>query len=560
MPEPDFTAEAIFEPEETGDDYELLQKAGLGALADALEQQRRDSKGMLLPLFKWRPLCPPFHPEGNLRYQALVPHCRARIKIVTTANRGGKTTSGAIETVGRARGAHPLFGKIKYNVPQNIWVGCNPKFVKEMLRVLVAVTPPNDIERTYWSGGEERIEFKNGSIIKMKSYGMPREEWQMEQVNFLWLDEEPPEHIWEEAMTRLNAEDSQCLITATLVNASPFLFDVAEQFPPEGKDNLEGHGRLRVSWFSASMYDNPTLPDDYIKAQEHLLRRSPEMFKIRALGEPTELAGLRIFKDVLPDLRQQIKQPRAFYWFDDRGRPKPVADKELWRWDVWETPKPNMRYVIGADLSEGGIDGDWTAAHVICVDTSSVVAKFRGKIEPGPFGRALAYMGWWYNTAVINWEWNMQGAAVGDRLVQMRYRHLARQESFAGKVKKSLDQYGFRTTGHSKHAIVTELRDALGDGVLVMPDQETYDELTDFGYLSKANSPSRMKGMGVLPPGQHDDMVMSLAISWYTTRFAASPRKSKYHPQSWGEEMFMEWEQSQKKSRRRNGLHRGVLP
>lgn len=559
MPEPDFTDDDLSEPEET-DDYELMRLAGLGALADAIEAQRRDSKGALLPLFSWRPLCEPWSKEGNLTYQKLVPHCTARIKIVAACNRGGKTLSGGVETVGRARGQHPLFSNVKYKVPQNIWVGCNPKDTRDMLRFLVAMTPPNDIDRVYYGHGEERIEFKNGSIIKVKSYGMPREEWQREEVNFLWLDEEPWPHIWEEAMARLNAPDSQCLITATLLNASPFLFDIADGFTDEAKNSLTGVGeKLRVSWFNASMYDNPTLPEDYIKSMEHLNRRNPEMFKIRILGIPTELAGSRIFKDVLQNVHKTLADPIGYWWFGDRGKPIPTKADAMLRWDVWEMPRPNMRYVIGSDLAEGGMDGDWTTAHVICVDTSSVVAKFRGKIAPGHFGKILAYAGWWYNTAAVNWEWNGQGAAVGDRLNLMKYKHICHRESFDGKVKKTLNQVGFRTGEKSKETIIADVRDALGDEVLILPDEETYTELADFGYIRDPRS-GRSKGMGNLSADGHDDLVISLAIAWYSTRFARPPKSSKYHPQSWGEEMFMEWEQSQKKSRRRNGLHRGVLP
>ncbi len=542
------------------DAFFLSQLESLEALERAIEEQKRDAKGMTLPLFKYRPLCPPYSKEGNLVYQKLVPRCKAAIKVVACCNRGGKTFSGAVETVGRARGAHPVFQDMKYDVPQNIWVGTPPKFVGKLFRIIHSFVPPKDIAKTYWSAGSERIEFKNGSVITMKSYGMGREEWQMEEVNFLWLDEEPPEEIWDEAMARLNAADSQCLITATLIEASPFLFDIAEQFPEEARNNMEGFGPIKVSWFNATMYDNPTLPESYIQRMEYLLRKSPEMRAIRIMGEPTELAGLRIFKEALPIVRPQISEPSAHYWFTDDGRPRAVSDNELWQWDVWELPRPNMRYVIGADLSEGGVDGDWTAAHVICADTSSVVAKFRGKIEPGPFGRYLAYMGWWYNTAVLNWEFNMQGAAVKDRLTQVRYPNLAMQESFSGKVKSGLSQYGFRTTAQSKHAIISDLRDSLGDGMLVMPDQETLSELQDFGYIRKDRGGARFKGMGVLPPGDHDDMVMSLAISWYTTRFAQLPKRSKLFPANVGQKMIEDWEKTQRKGKRKRRIIGGVLP
>lgn len=481
----------------------------------------------------------------------------------------GKTMGGAVETVGRAMGQHPLFTDVKYEGPQNIWVGANPKFVHKLFRVLVAMCPPSAVTRVYWSKGDERIEFNNGSTITMKSFGMDRNEWQMEEVNFLWLDEEFPEELWEEMIARLNAPDSQCLITCSMVESSTHLFELTGDFCEEAKNNpdgyqieySDGHKGPRVSWFSAKMRDNPLLPEDYIHSMEHACRKRPEMFKIRILGIPTPLAGLRIFKEVLPDIKKHLRPPTSHWWFSDRGEPITRDQNDPLVVDVYERPKPHLRYVIGADLAEGGVTGDYTTCHVICVDSSSVVAKFQGHIEPGPFGRILAYLGWWYNTAVVNWEFNMQGSAVKDRLTQMRYRNMARRQSFSGKIDPTLSQYGFRTGAESKHAIINDLRDSLGDGVLVMPDNETYDELGHFGHLKdKGGNSRRLARLGVLPPGEHDDLVMSLAITWYTTRLAQPAKHGKYHPLSLGEALYEEWEKEQKRKKRKRIGRMGVLP
>ena len=529
---------------------------------EVLEAMTLDSQGKKLPLFQWRPLCPPWHKDGGLHYQKLVPYSKARINIVAACNRGGKTRGCLVpQGVARARGQHPLFSELTWKLPQKIWVGANPKFVGEVFKLIWAFLPKMDKEkvRVWWSKGSERIEWPDGTSITMKSYGMDRDEWQFEEVNFLALDEEPPKHIWDEAMMRLNAPDSQCLIAATLVEASPFLFEIAEGFPAHLKDKIDDfdQSRTSVAWFSAGMDDNPTLTEDYKAHVRHVLRKDPDMLKIRYYGEPTELAGQRIFREILGDVKKAVRPAKEHYWFTGKGIPENVADNAMLRVDVYDRPRPHMRYVMATDLAEGLIDGDWTTCHVICVDTSSVVAKFKGRIEPGPWGKILAWLGYWYNTAVINWEHNMQGAAVEDRLNQMHYPNRAPRYSFAGRQEKALKQFGFRTTGESKHAIIQDLRDALGDGVLVMPDQETYDELANFGYLRKEAGTARLRGLGALTG--HDDLVMSLAIAWFTTRFAKSPHRSKFLPQTLGEQMIEAWERGQRRSRKGAPIG-GILP
>jgi hypothetical protein len=315
-----------------------------------------------------------------------------------------------------------------------------------------------------------------------------------------------------------------------MVESSPFLFEVAEGFPESLKNQEAGY----VSWFTAGMEDNPTLPQDYIEHAKKTLKKDPDMFKIRVQGIPTELQGKRIFRDCLEPTRKRLCDPIGYYWFNERGFPIQVSESDLLRLDVYDIPRPHLRYVIGADLAEGGLSGDWTTCHVICVDNSTVVAKLKGKIEPGPFGKYLAWIGYWYNTATLNWEFNMQGAAVKDRLDQMRYRHVAIRESFSGRIDKVLNQVAFRTSGDSKHVVISDLRDSLADDVLVVKDRETYEELLNFGYLKKNAEWSRFKGMGAL--SGHDDLVISLAIAWYTTRFAQGPRKSKIQ-KTWGEEL-----------------------
>lgn len=53
------------------------------------------------------------------------------------------------------------------------------------------------------------------SIIKFKNYEQGREKWQGETVSVVWLDEEPPQDIYTEALTRTNATNGVVFMTFT---------------------------------------------------------------------------------------------------------------------------------------------------------------------------------------------------------------------------------------------------------------------------------------------------------------------------------------------------------
>lgn len=53
------------------------------------------------------------------------------------------------------------------------------------------------------------------SILQLKSYEKGREKWQGETLDFVWFDEEPPEEIYTEGLTRTNATGGMVFITFT---------------------------------------------------------------------------------------------------------------------------------------------------------------------------------------------------------------------------------------------------------------------------------------------------------------------------------------------------------
>ena len=542
----------------------LRSDASITAAIEELKRRKSDEKGREHPFYQWRPRCAPWHPAGNLRYQELIMRCKARMMAVIAANRGGKTLSGIILTICRAIGFHPLFRDITWETPQNIWIGAEPKLCRKLFRMLVLYLPKRYVKKNgiYWSHGEERIELTNGSVISMKSTGQPREEWQMDEVNFLWFDEEPPQGIWEEALMRLNAADSQLLMTFTAVKGTTFMHDELGGFDEARRNALENDPNDKIggqiAWFTAKMEDNDTIPRDFIEWRKQSLRRDPDMYAIRMEGKYVELGGKRIFQaNCLKRSEEALRNPLETYWFNERGTPHRVQSHVPHLIEVYEYPSAKQEYAIGSDISSGGVDGDWTTAHVLDLRTGKIVCKARLKIDPFEWGKNLAFLGKWYNAAWINWEMNHEGAAVLNGLRVMGYPKLVKRESFAGKIHTQLDQWGFQTSGNSKHTIIHRLQAELSEGHILCPDKETIEELRNFGYIRKDPGNSRFRGMAAM--SGHDDLVMSLAITCYTASRVQS--SGKMEPEkNFGDLLEEETLRRMKSGRRSLMPSGGILP
>jgi phage terminase large subunit-like protein len=62
-----------------------------------------------------------------------------------------------------------------------------------------------------------RVRHSSGDIssLQLKSYEKGREKWQGETLDFVWFDEEPPQDIYTEGLTRTNATDGMTFVTFT---------------------------------------------------------------------------------------------------------------------------------------------------------------------------------------------------------------------------------------------------------------------------------------------------------------------------------------------------------
>jgi hypothetical protein len=109
-------------------------------------------------------------------------------------------------------------------------------------------------------------------------------------------------------------------------------------------------------------------------------------------------------------------QPNTLAYVKEQIRP-PIqrlgSDQLVW---CWATPIVDHRYVISADVARGDAH-DYSAFHVIDMETSEVVAEYMGKIPPEKLADLLLEIGELYNTALLCPENNSFGYATCIKLL-----------------------------------------------------------------------------------------------------------------------------------------------
>lgn len=180
-------------------------------------------------------------------------------------------------------------------------------------------------------------------------------------------------------------------------------------------------------------------------------------------------------------------------------------EKELW---LWEDPVPGSRYLIAADVSRGD-SKDFSAFHIMNVDTGYVIGEYQGKVTPDLFAGILFRVGNQYNRALIIVESNSYG---NHTLIELKkanysniYYHGTPKALIGNYVPKHTDKMGFFTGTENRLAALTSLEECLRLEKIIPCSVRVYNEFQTFIWSSD-KKPQAIKG-------KTDDLVMSLAIA-----------------------------------------------
>ena len=213
-------------------------------------------------------------------------------------------------------------------------------------------------------------------------------------------------------------------------------------------------------------------------------------------------SGNPVFDIQMLDDMTVVEPDRGYYhlFSDGNGEFRHTSEGEM---SVWDFPRVESVYVIGADVAEGLSYGDYSSAHIIEANSGMVVATWHGRIEPDLFGELLSELGWWYNNALLGIESNNHGLTTLKASQKHGYKNLYRQRKLARVRPEATEILGWRTTSTSKPLAIDELSANMRENVIEIYDRLTIAELRTF--VRKEN--------GRTAGSPHDDRVISLAIA-----------------------------------------------
>ena len=215
-------------------------------------------------------------------------------------------------------------------------------------------------------------------------------------------------------------------------------------------------------------------------------------------------------------------------WYKESMCQEPVEQRgqngELW---IWEYPDYSRDYMVVADVARGD-GGDYSAFHVIDVESVTQVAEFKGQPGTKVFGNMLVNIATEYNEALLvienaNIGWAALQPAIdrGYRNLYYTYKHEGVTDP-ATQLTKGYDMKdrsqmtpGFTTSSRTRPLLVSKLDIYFREKSCIVKSKRLIDELLVFVW--NGNRPEAQRGY-------NDDLVMAFAISLFVRDHALKLR------------------------------------
>ena len=187
------------------------------------------------------------------------------------------------------------------------------------------------------------------------------------------------------------------------------------------------------------------------------------------------------------------------------------ADQNLW---VWESPDYSRSYIVVADVSRG--DGkDYSAFHVIDVETNVQVAEYKGQLGTKEYGHLLVGIATEYNEALLVIENANIGWATIQVAIDRNYPNLYySQKTESTNVNSYFDKYqdhskmvaGFTMSSRTRPMVVGKFQEYISDKGVTIQSKRLIEEMKTFIWRN---------GRPEAQSGYNDDLVMSFGIAMY---------------------------------------------
>lgn len=172
---------------------------------------------------------------------------------------------------------------------------------------------------------------------------------------------------------------------------------------------------------------------------------------------------------------------------------------------IYEDVKEGYPYVLGGDTAGEGSDN--FTGQMINNNTGKQVATLKhDKIDEDEYARQMYCFGMYYNEALIGPE-NNYSTYPTKKLKEYNYPNIYMREVEDNISEKIQDKYGFVTNKATRPIILGILKEVFRDNIDWINDIDTLREALVFIKNEKGRPEAQQ--------GEHDDLIMGLAITYY---------------------------------------------
>ena len=344
------------------------------------------------------------------------------------------------------------------------------------------------------------LRYKNGSQIKAVSSG--DDSGRSEALSLLILDEaafiDRIESIWAAASQTLST-GGQCIALSTPNGVGNWF----HRTWMDAEDGLNDFKFTKLHWTL-----HPERGQEWRDEQDKLL--GPSLAAQECDCDFITSGTSVIDGIILEEYRTtQVKEP-----MEKRG-----IDSNVW---IWEPPNYTKDYIVCADVSRGDAT-DYSAFHIIDIESLEQVAEYKGKISTRDYGNLLVNISVEYNNALLVVENNNIGWAAIQQCIDREYENLFymskdlqyvdTHKQINNKINRMEKQVvpGFTLTQKTRPLVIAKLEEFFREKLVTVHSQRLIDELFVFIYNG-----SRAEAMS----GYNDDLVMALGIGLWVRETA----------------------------------------
>ena len=161
-------------------------------------------------------------------------------------------------------------------------------------------------------------------------------------------------------------------------------------------------------------------------------------------------------------------------------------------------------YVLGGDTAGEG--SDYFTGLVIDNSNGKQVATLRKQLDEDEYSRQMYCLGMYYNEALIGIE-NNYSTYPTKKLQEYNYPKMFIREIEDNIAEKVVDKFGFITNKATRPIILSILKEVFRDNIRWINDIDILREALVFIRNDKGRAEAQI--------GEHDDLIMGLAITYY---------------------------------------------